>query len=94
MAIQVAPPTPTPTPSLTPRSQSGVTHNACEHLRVHFIENLQRADLQRLLGAINARVITGPGQGGEYTLATPRPNETLYELQLHPAVIQAETTGC
>ena len=94
MAVQIAPPAPSPAPLKTARVHTAAAHNACDHLRVHFIDNLQRADLQRLLGAIDAQVVNGPGQGGEYTLSAPRPNETLYELQLHPAVVQAKAEGC
>lgn len=92
LAVQVAPPTPSPASLMTPHTST--TQTSCGHLRVHFIDNLQRADLQRLLGALDARVIEGPGRQGEYTLRAQRPNKTLYELQLHPAVVQAEAGGC
>lgn len=74
---------------------SGTTAaGACEHLRVHFIASLQRDDLHQLLGAIHARVLEGPSSQGVYTLTSHAPDQALHQLQLHPAVVQAESTGC
>jgi|GEM_PF-3458008 len=88
--------------AMQPSEQSASRHawpignhlHSCQQLRVHFIDNLPQTDLQQLLGAIHARVVDGPGREGEYTLAARAPDKTLHQLQLHPAVVQAEATGC
>jgi len=85
---------PSPHFSAPPRSASSPAHNACEKLQVHFIDNLRGVDLQQLLGAVDAQVIEGPSRRGDYTLLAQAPNKTLYQLQLHPAVVRAEAVGC